>query len=237
MLFTNFNLRDFYELARIKYPLLANIIRRVHFGLIINNTKKRISGKGNEINYKYSILSAVKININGNNNIIDIEPECIIKGLSIIIIGDNHRIKIGRECKINRGGLFRLVDADGELKVGNKTTIESAHIAITEQGSKIEIGDDCMLAYDIDIRTGDSHAIFDSKTNERINYAKDVLIRDHVWIAAHCFILKGVLIPSNSIVATGSVVTKTFSQEGEGIILAGNPAKIVKTGIIWMRDR
>jgi acetyltransferase-like isoleucine patch superfamily enzyme len=92
-----------------------------------------------------------------------------------------------------------------------------------------------MFAYDIDVRTGDSHSIISQETGERINYAQDVCIGDHVWIAAHTILLKGSAIPDNSIVATGSVVTRPF--ETRGIILGGNPAKTIKDGITWSRQR
>jgi len=43
------------------------------------------------------------------------------------------------------------------------------HIAVTEN-SKVLIGEDCMLANDIDIRTGDSHSVIDMETGERLNF-------------------------------------------------------------------
>jgi len=50
-------------------------------------------------------------------------------------------------------------------------------------------------------------------------------------------ILKNVSIPENSIVGMGSVVTKSVLPEiKQGIVLAGNPARIVKTGINWNVD-
>jgi acetyltransferase-like isoleucine patch superfamily enzyme len=99
----------------------------------------------------------------------------------------------------------------------------------------VEIGKDCMFAYDIDIRTGDSHSIIDSTTGSRINYAKDINIGNHVWVAAHSIILKGVSIADNCVIATGAVVVKGFNEQG--IIVAGNPGKIVKRNITWSRER
>jgi len=37
------------------------------------------------------------------------------------------------------------------------------------------IGSECMIAHDIEMRTGDAHSILDVKTGQRINKAKDVL--------------------------------------------------------------
>jgi len=237
MVFSTSNIRSTYEAVRAKHPALSAIIRRFYHGKIFNNVRKKIKGKNNLIESKHSILSSVEIDIKGNNNHIEIGPECIINNLSIVMVGDNNRVKLGGGCKVIKGGKFVLVDGDCELIIGDKTTIRNAHFAITEKGSKVIIGSDCMFAHDIDVRSGDSHSILSSETGERLNYAKDVVIGNHVWVAAHSVILKGVSIPDNSIVATGSVVVNAFDHEEEGIIVAGNPAKKVKSKITWSRER
>jgi len=56
-----------------------------------------------------------------------------------------------------------------------------------------------------------------------------VYIEDNVWIGKDSKILKGVRIGENSIVAMGSVVTKNVPKN---VIVAGNPAKIVKKLIL-----
>lgn len=60
----------------------------------------------------------------------------------------------------------------------------------------IKIVKDRMFAYDIEVSTGDSHAITDVITKQRINFAKNIEIGDHVWVAAHVSILKGSVIPN-----------------------------------------
>ena len=92
-----------------------------------------------------------------------------------------------------------------------------------------------MLAYDIDVRTGDSHSIISSETGERLNYEKDIIIGDHVWVAAHSYLLKGAIIGDNSVVATGSIVAGEFPDSN--IIIGGSPAKIIKRGVTWDRRR
>ena len=92
-----------------------------------------------------------------------------------------------------------------------------------------------MFAQDIDVRTGDSHSIIDTDTNIRINGAKNVVIGNHVWVASHCIILKGNIVPDNCVIATGSIITKSFKNRG--VIIAGNPGKIVKENINWDRKR
>lgn len=52
-----------------------------------------------------------------------------------------------------------------------------------------------------------------------------VVIKDGVFIGAHCIILKGVTIGEKSIIGAGSVVTKSIP---DGEIWAGNPAKFIR---------
>ncbi len=93
------------------------------------------------------------------------------------------------------------------------------------------IGKDCMFSNNVLIRTHDGHAILDAKTKQVLNFPKDVVIGNHVWIAKNAAILKGVNICDNIVVAANSLLNKSFKDSN--IILAGNPAKIVKTGVNW----
>ena len=56
---------------------------------------------------------------------------------------------------------------------------------------------------------------------------KETIIGDYSWIASNCSILAGVVLGPRTIVGAGSVVTKSF-PDGYCVI-AGNPAKIIKT--------
>jgi acetyltransferase-like isoleucine patch superfamily enzyme len=180
-------------------------------------------------------LSSVVFDIRGDCNNVQIKEGCILRNVTFYIRGNNHKILINRNCRFNIGGNIWFEDCNCFLSIGEESTFEDVHLALTEPGSQIIIGRDCMFAYDIDVRTGDSHSIISQRTNDRINYAKNIHIGDHVWIAAHCILLKGTSIPDNSVVATGSVVTKQYQTNG--IIIGGNPAKQLKGGITWDRKR
>lgn len=202
----------------------------------INTLSKKILGRNNTINIPIpAIAENCSITIKGNNNSIDIGNFVELSNTKIYINGSNNRIHIADHVIFGTGGSLWIEDNYCLIDIGQRSTFEDANLAVTEDGSRIIIGEDCMFAYDVDVRTGDSHSIIDKLTKTRINKASDVTIGNHVWVAAHCSILKGVTIGDNSVVAGRSVVTKPFSQTG--IIIGGAPAKIIKENITWDRVR
>lgn len=206
------------------YILLHNLYSKITYKL------KPIKGKNNKI---YSSSgSRLKFDIVGNNNTLQIDQSAVINCL-IYIRGNNHHIKIGKNVRINSGELW-LEDDYGKIIIDNNTTIESAHIAVTEPNMSVTIGEDCMLSTGIEIRTGDSHSIIDTTTNKRINQAQSVAIKDHVWIGSNVSILKGCVIEENAIIATRSVVTKNIKANS---IAGGIPAKEIRNNVNWLRER
>ncbi|HEY57261.1 MAG TPA: acyltransferase [Anaerolineae bacterium] len=194
----------------------------------------RIHGRGNRLQYRGAVLLGVVFDIHGDDNEITIAPGAFLRGVRFHLRGSGHRVHIGAGVRISRRAELWLEDEGGELTIGPGTTIVSAHLAVTEPGSRLVIGPDCMLATDIEIRTGDSHAIFDAQTGERLNPAADVVLEEHVWVGARAIILKGCRIGKGSVVAAGAVVTQSCPPQS---IVAGNPARVIRQGIVWTRHR
>jgi acetyltransferase-like isoleucine patch superfamily enzyme len=204
----------------------------IKFQRLWNRYKIPILGKNNVIINKGFLLN-VKFDIVGDNNVIEIMQGSILSDMLIYMRGNNHSFKIGEKCYY-KGGNVWFEDNHCEIEIGQNTTIESADLAVTEPYRKISIGNDCMFAYAIEFRTGDSHSIIDNETKERINPAKNVVVGNHVWIGAHSIILKGVNIGNNSVIGTNSLVTKSIPNN---CIAGGIPSKILKTNVDWVRER
>lgn len=136
---------------------------------------------------------------------------------------------------------FRLLTASGadnqKLIIGKNCSMwNNISINLTEDDAQVHIGDDCMLSKNIEIWASDGHAIYDKDTNEVLNRcSKSVTIGNHVWIGSNVILTKGADIPSNSVVGTGSVVTKSFKEEN--IVIAGIGAKVIRRGVMWSRKR
>ena len=125
--------------------------------------------------------------------------------------GNNNTLTIENLCHINNT-IFRIEDDNGVLNIGNKTSIEGANFIIAENNKKIIVGEDCMFSSGIQIEASDSHTIFDVDNNERINFGKDIIIGNHVWLGRFVTVLKGVMISDNCIIGTKSLVTKILIQ-------------------------
>jgi acetyltransferase-like isoleucine patch superfamily enzyme len=191
-----------------------------------------IRGRGNRIINK-GVFLGVKIDIAGNNNLVEIGKGAFLTDMTIFVRGNNHHLRVGAYCKF-KGGCAWFEDNNGAIIIGDHTSIESAHLAVTEPNKRIVIGADCMLSAGINIRTGDSHSILDAETGKRINYAQDITIGDHVWIGLNAVILKGVSIGNNAIISTNALVTHNVPDHS---VAAGIPAKVVKSNVDWLRER
>jgi len=226
--------RAIFHKLEDRFPALGRMARRYLRGQPIKGLHQTIKGQGNSLQAAGVKFIGVELDIVGDRNQIIVNEGSELYNLRIRIRGSDHRIELGRNCRIVRGGVFWFEDDHCHLHIGQNTSMVEVSISVTEPGSEVIIGKDCMFANDIDIRVGDSHSVMDVVTGKRINFAENINIGDHVWVAAHTVILKGVKIGENSVVASGAVVTRSCEP---GAILAGNPARVVKTRITWQRER
>ncbi|WP_066221483.1 acyltransferase [Formosa haliotis] len=221
----------------IKYTMINRLIYKMLPFLSKKSypyLQENINGEGNQINVNRTKFKNSILRIKGNNNQIVFEEECSFHQLLVYIKGDNNTIHVSKNVRLNKSGEFWIEDNNCSINIGSNTTFENVHIAATENKSKISIGENCMFASDIDIRTGDSHSILDNLTKQRLNYAQDVFIGNHVWVASHVSILKGSILSEDSVVATRSIVTKHFNKN---VLIGGAPAKVLKININWDRER
>ncbi|MCC5943768.1 MAG: hypothetical protein JJT94_02450 [Bernardetiaceae bacterium] len=203
-------------------------------GLNIQSWKCQVQGNQNQIYLgKISFIKSGSLKIKGANNEIHIDQDVGLQNVEIEIKANDCQIFIGSFSRL-KNSLLLIEDNKGCIRIGDKNTTEGVEFAVTEVGSQIQTGLDCMFSNEITLRTGDSHAIYDRTTHERINKAKNILISDHVWIGAKATLLKGTQINEGSIVATGSIASGTFPSQS---IIAGIPAKVIKENIYWTRER
>ncbi len=194
------------------------------------NTFVLIKSNGKRI-YNPKIKN-LEVKFLGKNNYIEIqEPFYALKSV-YIRCGNNCHVSIGKNNEYYQARI--LMGSDNSLEIGPNTTIEEARILQRNSfNNKIKIGADCQISYEIIIRTTDGHVIYDTTTKNIKNYPQDIVIGNHVWFGARTMILKGSKIPSNSMIGACSLVNKEFTEENT--VIAGSPAKIIKSGINWDR--
>ena len=116
-----------------------------------------------------------------------------------------------------------LNNAVGNLKIGDHTRIGLGNTII----GPATIGNHVNLAQNVTV-TGLNHNYEDieRRIDEQGVSTQLVTIEDDVWIGANAVILAGVTIGNHSVVAAGSVVSRSIPPYS---ICAGCPAKVIKT--------
>ncbi|MFJ4387734.1 acyltransferase [Pseudomonas sp. NPDC089408] len=193
------------------------------------------------------VLNSIKPYKDANNNEIICEeevPEC-----KVIFVGSNNKLTVNKGTKI-QGSIFFDCDngncnigknrfkgtirvgQDCTVNIGNFVTCTNVCLLTTAEGITVSIGDDCMLASEIQIRADDGHPIFDVHTGKRVNMPKSVSIGPHVWIGGRVTILTGARIGEGSVIGYASVVKGKIPNN---CVAAGVPAKVMRKDIAWER--
>ena len=90
--------------------------------------------------------------------------------------------------------------------------------------AEVNIGDNCMIGPQVGIYTA-CHPLDPIERNSGVEFAKPIKIGDNCWVGGHSTINPGVTLGDNVVVASGSVVTKSFPNN---VVIGGNPAKTLK---------
>ena len=116
------------------------------------------------------------------------------------------KIIIGNNVNINDGVIINATCS--EIQIGDMVTISSNAMILA-------------ASYDVD------HFLYKDSANEKRNhkYSK-VVIGNNVWICAGAIILPNVSIADYVVVGAGSVVTHSINESH--VLVAGNPAQIIK---------
>jgi acetyltransferase-like isoleucine patch superfamily enzyme len=119
-----------------------------------------------------------------------------------------------------------MVDRPGaRVTINSKSIIHGSCIHAYKE---IIIGRNVLIAANCQIFDCSGHELSMDNPEERLkpsDRAKPIYIGDNVWIGTGCIILGGVTIGDDSIVAAGSVVTKSVPSR---CIAGGNPAQIIR---------
>ncbi|RYY61841.1 MAG: sugar O-acetyltransferase [Chitinophagaceae bacterium] len=88
----------------------------------------------------------------------------------------------------------------------------------------VTIGDNVMLAPNVGIYTA-GHPIHHEPRNAGFEYAFPINIGNNVWVGANVIINPGVSIGDNTVIGSGSVVTRSIPAN---VVAVGNPCRVIK---------
>lgn len=162
----------------------------------------------------------------GNSIIFD---QTIPDNIFVCFHGSNNKLVIEKNVVTDK--LWIYFGNNGFCSIGEGTEIIGGCLLASE--AKIIIGKDCLFSTEIIVRNHDAHHIFDLNTHKRINYSRDIVIGDQVWIGQRVTLLGGAAIGTGSVVGTNAV---TSSQFGDHVVIAGCPAKVLREKICWSRE-
>jgi acetyltransferase-like isoleucine patch superfamily enzyme len=113
---------------------------------------------------------------------------------------------------------------DSKVVVGNGVFLNNDAVLVAERTSII-IGDDCLIGPSVKIYDSDFHNINPESRRAGNHRCAPIQIERNVFIGAGVLILKGTTIGECSVIAAGSVVTKSIPSY---CVAAGNPARIIR---------
>lgn len=193
--------------------LIKNIVKQIRnkFDFYFGHNKFRISKDNDVVFGKNARFRCCKMIVLGKGNKITFGNDCDMNGLCILVEGEKNTIEFGDNVSVNASSVQpTVINAIG--------------------GTNIAVGSGSLFSNNIEIHSSDYHGIYNIM-GERVNPDKDIVIGRDVWLGLGCKVLKGSIIANGSVVGAGSVVAGVFNEGN--VVLAGNPAKVIKRQIFW----
>lgn len=171
-----------------------------------------------------------EIAFRGRHNVLVIGHNCKFHG-HISMHTDRKTVIFGE----NTGGNVNVFGSgvDGILFLGSKTTCTRASFFLLGDNTRIVVGEDCMFAHGIVVRTHDDHAMIDMENGALLNPPANIQIHPHVWICPDVLVLRGTNIGFGSIVGAKSLVNRDIAPL---TLSAGAPNRTVKERVSWQRS-
>ncbi|MBB1647186.1 sugar O-acetyltransferase [Sphingobacterium sp. UME9] len=91
-------------------------------------------------------------------------------------------------------------------------------------GAPVTIGDNVLFGPNVSLFTA-GHPLHFEARNQGWEFALPIVIEDNVWIGGHVVVNPGVRIGKNSVIGSGSIVTKDIPAD---VVAAGNPCRVIR---------
>ncbi|NHC47104.1 sugar O-acetyltransferase [Motilibacter sp. K478] len=115
-------------------------------------------------------------------------------------------------------------DHGSRLHIGDRSFLNADFLALG--GGEITIGSDVLIGPGARLYTP-NHPLDPELRRQGYERVLPIRIEDNVWLGGSVVVLPGVTIGESAVVGAGSVVTKDVAP---GAVVAGNPARPIRTG-------
>ncbi len=201
----------------------------------------------------YNRIKIILRNLKGNNSVVaDVDRFWALKSSRNLNIGERTdisnlsvsllnpipnfvNIEIGDDCILS--GTIVLHSNKSRVKIGDRVFIGPDTVLFCYES--IEIENDVMVSWGCTLIDTNAHSL---NSEERIsdvidwqkgpafkNWSKvlssPITIKSNCWIGFNCIVMKGVYLNKGTVVAAGSVVTKSSEEFS---VIGGNPAVFIK---------
>lgn len=133
---------------------------------------------------------------------------------------------------------------EGHAAIGNNSNITTSKNGILTFGSgfrcttslklvcynRVTFGNDVLIGWDCLISDTDFHSLHLDNGGKTKGFG-EISIGNNNWFAMQCLVLKGSKTPNYCTLAARTMINKDFTNEGERILLSGQPAKVSKRDI------
>lgn len=232
--------RDFYIFnilgIKIKFKIGKNYLTDKYLYNFHGNNNKLYIERDGILKERIKKIDGLSIDIKGDNNIIILNEKTLksFSNSTIRIRSNSTKIKIEDTDRLYNLHISTCCGDNQSVHWGKGSNCWGVDIYLNEENAALTIGEECMFSGNILIWPSDGHAVFDKNTNKVINGIKSATkIGNHVWVGTHATILKNADIPDDSVIGAASVVTSKFDKSN--VVIAGNPAKVIKENIDWDR--
>lgn len=130
--------------------------------------------------------------------------------------------------EIGNGCLLR-VENNGKLTFGNRVRIGANSKIICED--KITFGNEIGISWESQVFDTNFHYTKDINSEKILPKTAPIVIGSYNWFGNRVNIMKGTITPNNTIAASNSLLNKDYTYIPAYSVLAGTPAKLVKSGI------
>lgn len=226
---------------------MKKLLTKLIFGVLYPSSKKR---KQKRKNYYDKLKNNIFLLHMEDGSVVEYP---VIEGLNVEFCGENSRVEFYspirfEHSRITMGNNAQITIKKTKAYIRNLEVTkmaENCKIFIDEdvcingcamythdvKNNFITMGKDCLIAAKTVLWPTDGHTIYDINTGEVLNNKLGIEIGNHCWIANSAHVLKNIKLEDNTIVGAHSVVSKSFNEKN--IIIAGNPARIIKRNTNW----